>query len=195
MALSDKTILTEKLEQMAADIGKLGLAAGIATALILAGQFTWDTFLVAGSSWSWGYVQQYLDYVIVGVTILVVAIPEGLPLAVTLSLAFSVKRMLQDNNLVRHLDACETMGTATTICSDKTGTLTSNRMSVAQLWSGGVAAPPLASAPAAPTPQQQPSHTSASAVLGPAPKPTRQEVAGQLSVRGGGQGPPALGAK
>lgn len=58
-----------------------------------------------------------------GVTILVVAIPEGLPLAVTLALAFSVKRMLSDNNLVRHLDACETMGTATTICSDKTGEL------------------------------------------------------------------------
>ena len=66
-----------------------------------------------------------------------VAIPEGLPLAVTLALAFSVKRMLADNNLVRNLDACETMGTATTICSDKTGTLTQNRMTVAHVWAGG----------------------------------------------------------
>lgn len=109
---------------MAAGIGKLGLAAGVATALILAAEFTWGTFIQGGATWSWGYVQTYLDYVIVGVTILVVAIPEGLPLAVTLALAFSVKRMLTDNNLVRNLDACETMGTATIICSDKTGTLT-----------------------------------------------------------------------
>jgi P-type E1-E2 ATPase len=53
----------------------------------------------------------------------VVAVPEGLPLAVTISMAFSVKKMLTDNNLVRHLDACEVMGGATTICSDKTGTM------------------------------------------------------------------------
>merc|ERR1719500_2198775 len=68
------------------------------------------------------------------VTVLVVAVPEGLPLAVTLSLAYSVKKMMSDNNLVRHLDACETMGNATTICSDKTGTLTTNRMTVVQAY-------------------------------------------------------------
>ena len=68
-------------------------------------------------------------FVIIGVTVLVIAVPEGLPLAITLALAFSVRRMLHDHNLVRHLDACETMGNATAICSDKTGTLTTNRYS------------------------------------------------------------------
>jgi len=63
-----------------------------------------------------------------------VAVPEGLPLAVTLALAYSVSKMMHDNNLVRHIDACETMGNATAICSDKTGTLTTNRMTVVQSY-------------------------------------------------------------
>ena len=66
----------------------------------------------------------------------VVAIPEGLPLSVTLSLAFSVKKMLDDQNLVRRMEACETMGGANNICSDKTGTLTLNQMFIAEFWSG-----------------------------------------------------------
>lgn len=77
-----------------------------------------------------------LKFFIIGITIIVVAIPEGLPLAVTLSLAFSMKKMLKENNLVRHLDACETMGSATAICSDKTGTLTTNRMTVVRALFG-----------------------------------------------------------
>lgn len=80
---------------------------------------------------------EVLGFVITGITIFVVAVPEGLPLAVTIALAFSVKKMLKDQNLVRHLSACETMGGATTICSDKTGTLTTSRMTVVNLWSGG----------------------------------------------------------
>lgn len=72
----------------------------------------------------------FLDIVIVCITLIVVAIPEGLPLAVTLALAFATTRMLKENNLVRVLRACETMGNATTICSDKTGTLTQNKMTV-----------------------------------------------------------------
>ena len=64
------------------------------------------------------------------VTLIVVAVPEGLPMAVTLSLAYSMRRMLQTNNLVRKMHACETMGAATVICTDKTGTLTQNKMQV-----------------------------------------------------------------
>lgn len=78
-----------------------------------------------------------LSAFIVAVTIVVVAVPEGLPLAVTISLAYSVKQMFEDKNLVRHLSACEVMGGATNICSDKTGTLTEGKMSVAECWIGG----------------------------------------------------------
>src|SRR6478735_9126181 len=67
---------------------------------------------------------------IVSVTVVVVAVPEGLPLAVTLALSFATVKMLRDNNLVRILKACETMGNATTVCSDKTGTLTQNKMTI-----------------------------------------------------------------
>lgn len=77
---------------------------------------------------------EILDFFIIGITVVVVAIPEGLPLAVTLSLAFSVKKMLKDQNLVRKLQACETMGGANNICSDKTGTLTKNEMTLTQWW-------------------------------------------------------------
>ncbi|KAK3376251.1 hypothetical protein B0T24DRAFT_618307 [Lasiosphaeria ovina] len=74
--------------------------------------------------------QTFLRIFITAVTVVVVAVPEGLPLAVTLALAFATTRMMKDNNLVRVLKACETMGNATTICSDKTGTLTQNKMTV-----------------------------------------------------------------
>ena len=70
----------------------------------------------------------------IAITVVVLAIPEGLPLSVTLSLAFSVKRMLKDQNLVRKMQACETMGGANNICSDKTGTLTMNKMTLSQIW-------------------------------------------------------------
>ncbi|KAJ3335189.1 hypothetical protein HDU93_006221, partial [Gonapodya sp. JEL0774] len=75
-------------------------------------------------------VARLVSVIVTSITIIVVAVPEGLPLAVTLSLAYGTTRMLKDNNLVRVLSACETMGGATTVCSDKTGTLTQNRMTV-----------------------------------------------------------------
>ena len=80
--------------------------------------------------------QNLLDIVILCISIIVVAIPEGLPLAVTLSLAFSIKKMMDYNNLVRKMHACETMGGANYICTDKTGTLTRNEMSVSQVLTG-----------------------------------------------------------
>lgn len=107
------------------------------TVIILCIQFSVRTFIHEGEAWKVEYINNYVRFVIIGVTVLVVAVPEGLPLAVTLSLAYSVKKMMSDNNLVRHLDACETMGNATTICSDKTGTLTTNRMTVVQTYVAG----------------------------------------------------------
>lgn len=77
-----------------------------------------------------------LDAFIIAVTIIVVAIPEGLPLAVTISLAYSTKKMYEDQCFIRVLAACETMGNATTLCSDKTGTLTENRMTVVEAMFG-----------------------------------------------------------
>ena len=76
------------------------------------------------------FVRHVLNSLMIAVTLIVVAVPEGLPMSVTLSLALSMKRMLETNNLVRKMHACETMGAATVICSDKTGTLTKNRMSL-----------------------------------------------------------------
>ncbi len=75
-----------------------------------------------------------VSYFIIAVSIVVIAVPEGLPLAVTISLAYSVGKMKEENNLVRFLAACETMGGANNICTDKTGTLTMNQMTVTRLW-------------------------------------------------------------
>lgn len=80
------------------------------------------------------FIKEVVHYFIIAITVVVVAIPEGLPLAVTISLAYSVMKMKQENNLVRKLDASETMGGADQICTDKTGTLTQNVMTVRGLW-------------------------------------------------------------
>jgi len=84
--------------------------------------------------WENQYWGEMLNYFIIGIAVIVVAIPEGLPLAVTLSLAYSTRKMLDDNILVRKLSACETMGGASMICCDKTGTLTQNKMSIVSIW-------------------------------------------------------------
>ncbi|KAL4226919.1 Plasma membrane calcium-transporting ATPase 2 [Mactra antiquata] len=134
----EKSVLQSKLTKLAIQIGYGGTAIAVLTVLILIIKFSVRTFAVEGKEWNWGYLEYFVAHFIIGVTVLVVAVPEGLPLAVTLSLAYSVRKMMHDNNLVRHLDACETMGNATAICSDKTGTLTTNRMTVVQSYIGGV---------------------------------------------------------
>ena len=123
----EETPLQEKLDDMAMKIGNVGIAAAAATfiAMMWIKIFVDPEYLRDVSAF-----KHALDAFIIGVTIVVVAVPEGLPLAVTISLAYSTKQMLNDQNLIRHLSACETMGNATNICSDKTGTLTLNRMTV-----------------------------------------------------------------
>uniref|UniRef100_A0A8C3RS74 Calcium-transporting ATPase n=1 Tax=Chelydra serpentina TaxID=8475 RepID=A0A8C3RS74_CHESE len=136
----EKSVLQGKLTRLAVQIGKAGLIMSAITVIILVLYFVIDTFGVQRRPWLAEctpiYIQYFVKFFIIGVTVLVVAVPEGLPLAVTISLAYSVKKMMKDNNLVRHLDACETMGNATAICSDKTGTLTMNRMTVVQAYMG-----------------------------------------------------------
>ena len=127
----DETPLQVKLNGVATIIGKVGLFFAIVTfAVLVQGLMSrkWQdgTYL----RWSGDEALEMLEFFAVAVTIVVVAVPEGLPLAVTLSLAFAMKKMMNDKALVRHLAACETMGSSTCICSDKTGTLTTNHMAV-----------------------------------------------------------------
>ncbi|XP_021832591.1 calcium-transporting ATPase 1-like [Prunus avium] len=127
----DETPLQVKLNGVATIIGKIGLFFAVVTFAVLV-QGLFSRKLQEGSHliWSGDEALEILEFFAIAVTIVVVAVPEGLPLAVTLSLAFAMKKMMNDRALVRHLAACETMGSATTICSDKTGTLTTNHMTV-----------------------------------------------------------------
>lgn len=117
----DDTPLQKKLQRLALAIAKLGSAAAGLLFFILLFRFVAD--LPDDQRTSAVKASAFMDILIVAITIIVVAVPEGLPLAVTLALAFATTRLLKENNLVRVLRACETMGNATTICSDKTGTL------------------------------------------------------------------------
>lgn len=115
-----QTPLQEQLEDMAGVIGKYGLYAAILTFVALLLKELYG-IAVHGQRF---YAMKLFENITTAVAIVVVAVPEGLPLSVTISLAYSMRRMLSDGNLVRHLAACETMGGATVICTDKTGTLT-----------------------------------------------------------------------
>lgn len=122
------TPLQQKLEDMVTIIGYFGTAAAALTFLA--------TFIYIGVdnpvASEWG--DRVVEAFIIAITIIVVAIPEGLPLAVTISLAYSTRKMYKEKNLIRVLAACETMGNATNICSDKTGTLTEGRMTLVEGW-------------------------------------------------------------
>eukprot|EP00667_Euglena_gracilis_P000966 EG_transcript_966 len=124
------TPLQVKLGWLAEMIGKLGLAAGVLTFVVLCIK---EGVLIANGSHSFN-VTTFMKFSLVSVALVVVAIPEGLPLAVTIALAYSMKEMMKENCLVRVLAACETMGGTNAICSDKTGTLTMNAMTVVQGW-------------------------------------------------------------
>ncbi|KAI5305868.1 hypothetical protein KEM56_003044 [Ascosphaera pollenicola] len=130
MSLQDEgqtTPLQSKLNVLADQIAKIGLSSGLILFTVL---FIKYLFMLPTMADATEKGQNFLQIFIVSITIVVVSVPEGLPLAVTLALAFATTRMLKDNNLVRVLRACETMGNATTICSDKTGTLTQNEMTI-----------------------------------------------------------------
>ena len=119
----EATPLQKKLERLAVAIAKLGASAAILLFFVLLFRFLAN--LPNDSRSPPEKASSFLDILIVAVTIVVVAVPEGLPLAVTLALAFATQRLLKENNLVRVLRACETMGNATTICSDKVSPLDS----------------------------------------------------------------------
>ena len=120
------TPLQMQLKRLAGVISKLGYAAAGITFLLLSGK----TFFSGGDMTTMDIVSSMLHNFMIAVTLIVVSVPEGLPMSVTLSLALSMNRMLKANNLVRKMHACETMGAATVICTDKTGTLTQNKMQV-----------------------------------------------------------------
>ncbi|KAL9656167.1 hypothetical protein ABK040_007784 [Willaertia magna] len=135
-----KTPLEEKLDKLSENIGKLGMSIASLTFVILIIGYiarklinttTWlEEHGKFDDIWETNNVVDIVKFFVIAVTIVVVAVPEGLPLAVTIALAYSVRKMMKDQNLVRHLAACETMGGANNICSDKTGTLTLNQMRV-----------------------------------------------------------------
>ncbi|MDE6126677.1 MAG: cation-translocating P-type ATPase, partial [Muribaculaceae bacterium] len=122
---SVKTPLNEQLDGLGRLITRIAYGFAIA---IVAGRMAMY-FINADFEWI-AFLAFLLQTLMVAVTLVVVSVPEGLPMAVTLSLAYSMRRMLKTNNLVRKMHACETMGATTVICTDKTGTLTQNRMEV-----------------------------------------------------------------
>mmetsp|Transcript_9465 Transcript_9465/g.9189 ORF Transcript_9465/g.9189 Transcript_9465/m.9189 type:complete len:973 (+) Transcript_9465:1130-4048(+) len=135
----ETTPLQLKLNKIATDIGYLGMFSAAITLIVLFGRFFIEQSL---DGWDGGdigdYLEEWFEYILIAVTIVVVAVPEGLPLAVMIALAYSVRKMLKDQNFVKRLSSCEIMGGANNICSDKTGTLTKNEMTVKEMWVGGL---------------------------------------------------------
>ncbi|MDE5621372.1 MAG: calcium-translocating P-type ATPase, PMCA-type [Alistipes sp.] len=127
----EPTPLARQLERLSKLIGRVGIAVStLIFCLMLVRSIGWGGLFER--PWAEA-VQQVLHLFMVSVAIIVMAVPEGLPMSITLSLAMSMRRMLRTGNLVRRMHACETMGAVTVICTDKTGTLTRNRMTVQEL--------------------------------------------------------------
>lgn len=127
-----KTPLNQQLDRLAKLISKVGFSVAITAFSVFLVHDILTNELWQSNNYI-GMAEVVLHYFMMAVTLLVMAVPEGLPMAVTLSLALNMRRMLKSNNLVRKLHACETMGAVTVICTDKTGTLTENKMQVAEM--------------------------------------------------------------
>ena len=129
----EPTPLNIQLTKLAKLIGKIGFTVAAATFIVFVSKDLYQ-YISANEISGWHHymaiAQIVLKYFMMAVTLIVVAVPEGLPMSVTLSLALNMRRMLSTNNLVRKMHACETMGAITVICTDKTGTLTQNLMQV-----------------------------------------------------------------
>jgi Ca2+-transporting ATPase len=124
-----RTPLDTQLDKLAKMISKIGTGVAVAAFVLFLGHDILTDAIWHGTDY-YGMALRVLNYFMMAVTLIVMAVPEGLPMAVTLSLALNMRRMLKSNNLVRKLHASETMGAVTVICTDKTGTLTQNRMKV-----------------------------------------------------------------
>lgn len=124
-----KTPLYVQLDKLATMISKVGSIVSVAAFVLFLGHDILTNPVWGGKDYLY-MADLVLEYFMMAVTLIVMAVPEGLPMAVTLSLALNMRRMLKSNNLVRKLHACETMGAVTVICTDKTGTLTQNQMQV-----------------------------------------------------------------
>lgn len=130
---TEPTPLNIQLTKLANLIGKIGFTVATLTFLVFTAKDLYQYFSIYGAEGWKDYMsifQIVLKYFMIAVTLIVVAVPEGLPMSVTLSLALNMRRMLATNNLVRKMHASETMGAITVICTDKTGTLTQNQMTV-----------------------------------------------------------------
>lgn len=132
----DETPLQKKLKDLAGQIGDLGFIMAMFIGILMIIKEIILRYIRGDIIFTYSLLDTVVNAFIVAVTVIVVAIPEGLPMAVTISLAYSVMKMKEERNLVRHLDASETMGNVNTVCTDKTGTLTEGIMSIRAIYTG-----------------------------------------------------------
>lgn len=134
---AESTPLQKKLDRIALGIGYLGMLVALLTFIAITIQCIVEVSTNDEKEFDMDFVAELFNGLIIAITVIVVAVPEGLPLAVTISLAYSVNKMSEEKNLVRKLQSSETMGNANEICTDKTGTLTQNKMTVQSAYLEG----------------------------------------------------------